>query len=218
MWLDARRQQKLVRYEPDDFVVRWQVDINVPAEEGAIVRGRDCVTVGRILCDELRRYETIECGESVWEAADADSSGLEAAWSSLLDEEGDFRDDEFEGIADPVVYVYRFQLHAEFVDWRMATADAFCRMFGSDAVILAQYHTTWFSEAEFELLGFHLLPPTQFPSPAGYPNIDREARFMARDNACRAEFGLRQYPKDAPEGRLDHDQWLEEQGPWKDLI
>ena len=215
MWLEAKRTCSLVHFEPNDLVIHCSVYMRVfPEEEPAT----ELITVGRMLADELRRYDIAEKGESVWRAADADSSGLESAWASLLDEEGEFREEEFESNADSIVYLYRFKLHADFSDWRLAAMDAFCRTFGSDALILAQYHTTWFSEAEFELLGFRLLPETKFPSPAGFPNIDRDTLFMVRDNACQPSFGMNDYPEDAPDAKQEHAEWLEEQGPWDGLV
>ena len=115
MWLNARREQSLTPIDSSEHVIRWRVDINVLAD-GEDSAGRDTFTVGRILADELRPYEIAERGESVLNVADEDSSGLEGAWASLFDEEGEFRTDELQGSADSVLYMYRFQLHADFVD------------------------------------------------------------------------------------------------------
>ena len=218
MRLEARRQQRLIRYEPDDHVVSWSAKVFALANDIQLPDGPGEFIVGRILADELRRYDIAECHEGIWDVADADSSGLEAAWASLLDEQGNFRDDDFDGIADPVVYLYRFVLHPDFAQWRMAVMDAFCATFGSDAIILAQHHTTWFSEAEFGLMGFHILPPTRFPAPAGFPNIDRKTRFMVHDNAYQAKYSMARYPEDAPSGSNAHAEWIESQGPWTEMI
>jgi len=176
----------------------------------------DYFTVGRILADELRRYEIMDWGDNVWDAADADSSGLEAAYASLLTADGKFREEEFEGIANPLVYMYRFALHEEFVNWRLAVLHGFCNLFANDAVVLAQYDTTWFSETEFEVLGFRDLGPTQFPAP-NLPSIDREGRFMVRDNAAAGGFTFNHYPEDAPAARLEHEEWLASKVPWDNL-
>jgi hypothetical protein len=128
-----------------------------------------------LLADEIRPREIEECGEDIWAVADADSSGLEAAWASLLDENGQLRSSEFAGPIDSVVYLYRFTLHADFSPCRLAVLDAACRIFGTNAVILAQHHTIWFADTEFEFLGFHSLPPSRMPPPAGFPNIESTA-------------------------------------------
>lgn len=109
-----------------------------------------------------------------WDVADSDSCDLEAAWASLLDERGRFRTKEL-GAPDPIVCLHRFDLHVDFVDWRMAVVDGFCRMFGPEALILAPRDFTWLSDTEFGELAFGLLPATVFPNP-GLPSIDREIR------------------------------------------
>lgn len=215
MWLEAKRQCNLAPSDSSEHVIHWQFDMTVLSDDET---SSEKVIVGRMLADELRRFEIAERGENVWNVADADSSGLEVAWSSLLDEQGEIRQEQFEGIADPVVYLYRFQLHPDFVDWRLAALDGFCRTFGSDAVILAQHHTTWLSEAEFQTLGFRLLPKTRLPAPPGFPNIDRSTRFMVRDNACQVSMEATDYPMDAPGGKSAHSDWLDQQGPWDDLV
>ena len=218
MWLDSKRKYKLIRYEPNDLVVAWVVDVKAYGEDSDQIAEPGVFTVGRLLADELRRFEIAECGEQVWQVADADSSGLEAAWTSLLDQEGNFRDDDFEAVADPVVYLYRFKLHPDFVNWRLAMMDVFCRIFDSDALISAQHHTTWLSDTEFDLLGFRPLPRTDYPAPQGYSNIDRKTCFIVRENACRVEYSIADYPGEAPSGRRDHAQWIESKGRWTDLV
>jgi len=90
------------------------------------------------MADELRRFAITDQGRSVWDVADADSGRLEAAYASLLDSEGQFREDEFESVADPVVYVYRFCLHPDFGRWKLPAIHAFCESFDMAAIILAQ--------------------------------------------------------------------------------
>lgn len=157
MWLRAIRESQLIHHEPDDYASSWCVDVMAATDLSAPASGPEAYPVGRILADELRRFEIAEWGEDVWTVADADSSGLEAAWAAVLDEEGTFREDEFDGPADPVIYLYRFKLHEDFSAWRLAVLDACCRVFGQGALVLAQHHTTWLSEAEFELLGFRFV-------------------------------------------------------------
>lgn len=217
MWLEAKGTHRLIFYEPDDHIVPWRVDVRASVALD-VDPPPDSYVVGRMLADELRRYEISEWSENIWDAADADSSGLEAAYAALLDKNGDFRQDEFEGVADPIVYLYRFALHEDFRDWRMPVLDAFCRMFGNDAVILAQYHTTSFTLAQFEALGFRELRPTQCAAPHGLPNIDRDTSFMVRDNALATAFKLTDYPKDAQGARSEHEEWLETRGRWEGLV
>ena len=51
----ATRKTKLVHHEPDDYVVSWRVDL-----VGHSADGLQQYSVGRILADELRRYEITE--------------------------------------------------------------------------------------------------------------------------------------------------------------
>lgn len=217
MWLETQSTRHIVHLDSSDYVVPWRVDVQAMTDIDD-AEGPGAYSIGRLLADALYPYEMAERGASVWDAADADSSGLEAAWASLLDKDGEFRDEEFEALGEPVVYLYRFALHDDFVQWRMAVMDTFCRMFENNAVILAQYHTTSFSLVQFEELGFRELPETQFAAPSGFPRIDREVRFMVRDNAKTTSFGLEDYPRDLPDATAEHAEWLESRGKWKDLI
>ncbi len=214
MRLSATRQQSLTYFEPNDLVVTWSIDVEADAADDS----PEAFSVGRVLTDELRRFEIDERGETMWDVADADSSGLEAAWAALLDEKGAFRAKDFLGEADPVVYLYRFELHPDFVEWRLAVMDAICRLFGSSAIILAQYHTTLMAETEFSLLGFRNLPAPRFPAPVGFTSMDRETRFMVRDNAGSAEFTLANYPTSAPAAFPSHETWLESRHQWSGLV
>src|SRR5262249_50252982 len=143
--------------------------------------------VGRLLADEIRRYEVDEWGDSAWDVADSNSAGLEGAFASLLDVEGRFRED-FNPISDPIVYLYRFELHEDFSNWRLAVLDAFCRQFGSTAVVLAQYHTTWLSLAEFEQIGFRLDGSSVAPLTESFADNNRMNRFMVRDNELQSNY------------------------------
>jgi hypothetical protein len=149
------------------------------------------------------------------DVADADSSGLVAAFESLLDDDRQFRDDEFESVADPVVYVYRFCLHPDFGEWKLPAMHAFCESFDCGAIILAQRHTTaFFTEGDFKQLGFRVnskaIPPEQ--GEEGGPT-----RFMLRDNATGCTFKVGDYPDESPPATTDHQQWLKRQGPWNRL-
>ena len=42
-------------------------------------------------------------------------------------------------------------------------------------------------------------------------------RFMLHDNARRNVCDLKSYPEDAPVATKEHEIWVEEQVPWKDL-
>ena len=218
MWLEAKRTWSLVDYQPDSVVVPWRIDVFALTGEENPEPGRDNFLVGRLMADELRVGDIEERGGNVWDAADNDSSGLEAAWASLLDEAGSFRSEDFESSGDPVVYLYRFELHPDFAAWRMPVMHSFCRAFPDEAIILAQYHTTWFSQAEFEQLGFELLPPTCYEVDPGFPAIDRDTRFMARENCLRSKFGFSDYPEEPPPAKQAHADWLKTRGPWRDLV
>ena len=80
MWLDSKRKYKLIRYEPNDLVVAWVVDVKAYGEDSDQIAEPGVFTVGRLLADELRRFEIAECGEQVWQVADADRSGINAGW------------------------------------------------------------------------------------------------------------------------------------------
>src|SRR5437868_1157122 len=103
MWLELSNRYELIRYEPDQSAVPWRVDVVACVDDDAFVQGKpDSFVVGRLLADEIRRYKAEEWGVSAWDVADADSSGLEGAFASLLDEESRMRDDIFNPIADPI--------------------------------------------------------------------------------------------------------------------
>jgi hypothetical protein len=225
MWLDAKSRCWLVRYEPNHSVIAWTVDVKAMSSDGT-----NEFTVGRLLADELRPYEIEEWGENVSDVADADSGGLIGAWSAITDEKGAIRDDVDTETASSVVYLYRFALHHDFSEWRMAVMDSFCRTFGDSAIIMAQYNTTLFSRTEFEQLNFDPLAPLHFkgksPSPrsggarSGVPPSapDEEIEFMTRNNAYKAKFLPADYPKEADYGNEKHQEWIEKNGPWSDLI
>jgi hypothetical protein len=219
MWLEAFRKQMIVKYDPSDLVIAWSIDVKALGEASPINEFEpDEFLVGRIMADEVRLREVQECDEDVWSVTDADSAGLEAAWSSLLDKHGNLRFSEFERPFDSVVYLYRFALHPHFSSCRLAVVDAVCRTFGLDAVILAQRHTTWLADTEFDMLSFRLLPPTCVPAPGGFANIDRETRFMLRQNGTTERFSLSDYPEDTNAATAAHAEWVEGQGPWSDLV
>lgn len=201
-----------------DRVIAWRCDVRAAEILDDTPTGRYFL-VGRILADEIRPSEIENCGENVYAVADGDSAGLEAAWAALLDEDGNFREDEFTAPAEPVVYLYRFALHPDFAEWRMAVMDDFSMQFGLHGLILAQFQTTLFSETEFHALGFKHLPRTCFKAPPGLPNIDREreTRFLMRHNVLRRDYELVDYPDEAPPATEEHEQWVKSRGPWKGL-
>lgn len=164
------------------------------------------------MADRLDVGRIVSLGADVWDVADSDSSGLEAAWSSLLDEEGRLQGKASAIESDPVLYLYRFVLHVDFVEWKMAVMDMFCHVFGRTALVLAQHHTTLFSETEFRALGFHLLPPRRFQAPLEC-DIDTETRFWARENRAGADYGFSDYPDEPPAATAKHEAWVREQCP-----
>jgi len=205
MWLEAAQQFSLIRYDTSALASPWKIDVvgltDEPGPDG------EAFIVGRVLADSMSRFDIEECGEDPSDVADSDSSGLSAAWESLVDKDGEFRSDDFQSIADPVVYIYRFYLHPDFAEWRIAVMDAVCRLFGNSALILAQHHTTYYSQTEFDALGFVRLIPA----------VKQEVDFMARENAC-ARYSMGDYPREAPDAFRRHQEWLEAQAPWKDLL
>jgi hypothetical protein len=207
MRLEASQSVELIHYSLSAFVVPWRVNVWADVHEPEVGKPESFV-VGRILADTLSRFDIEECGEDAWTVADEDSAGLELAWASLLDENGHFREDEFESIADPVVYTYRFALHPDFAEWRMPVMDAFCRLFGTCGLVLAQHNTTVYSLTEFETLGFRPL----IPKGRLTPGTSNEPRFMVRDNAC-ARYSMASYPEESPNPGRQHKEWLEAQGP-----
>lgn len=220
MWLESHRQHNLTWNDPKDLIVPCRVDVwaNVDFETNDPEPGQpESFIVGRLLADEIRRFDIEEHGINAWDAADADSSGTEAAWAALLDEHGRFREEGLESMGDPAVYVYRFHLHPDFAECRMAVIDAFCRQFGNDALVLFQYHTTMLSETEFEELGFKDLPPAKFRGQSAFAGPTQEVRFKMRNNSNVPPFRLADYPEDddLPGATAKHAEWLVAQGPWE---
>ena len=216
MWLDARLRYEITRFDPSQNVVPWRVDVKVPADIDALPPGApSSFSVGRIMADELRRYELDEWGSDCLETADADSVGLEMAVASLLDADGELRLDEYECICDPIVYIYRLEIHPDFADYRLAVLDAFCRLFNTDALILAQYKTTWFSLTEFQSLGFQPLKPKLVSYDPKRLESETELLFIVRDNTLKCDFEIANYPKSMPSATAEHESWLEAQSNWK---
>lgn len=206
-------------FDESQFAIPWRCDLEMPADP-ELDGDREFYVVGRILADELRRSELDdERNCSPIEAADADSEGLYRAYSAVFDENNEVRGGEFESIADPFIYLYRFELHPDFADWRMAALDAFCRTFSSSAVIIAQYNRVRFSVAEFSALGFDFEPKDGLRRLNPDDTDDEPMRYFVRDNSLQGEFGFAQYPKHFSfEATKEHEVWIESRGPWKDLI
>jgi hypothetical protein len=214
MWLEANHQYDLSRADPSQHVMPWMVDVMEFSDEAD---GLTPYVVGRILADELRPLEIAAWGDSVLSAADADSGGLLHAYSSLLDAEGKFRHGEFEAIGEPIVYMYRFELHDDFAACKLAVLDSFCRLFLNSAIVLAQYHTTWFTLAEFESVGFRPLGTIAESIESEASQIEESTRFMVRDNAMKTPFSFSDYPGDLMEATEEHEEWVESKGPWEGL-
>jgi hypothetical protein len=209
MWFELRQRCDLLREDEAQHVIPWKVNIRAAADDPA---GFEDYSVGRILADELRPYELSEWGVSPWNVADADSGGLLSAYCALLGRNGRLRE-EFDAIGEPIVYVYRFALHDDFAQWRMAVLDCFCRRFLDSALILVQYHSTWFSLAEFEALGFRVLSPPEFEPPTEAAEINRTTRYMVRDNSCAIPFDLMSYPTKVPYATRKHAKWVRGECP-----
>lgn len=218
MRLIARSCRYLIQHDACELAISWRIDVRALVDDDLLGAGPDSYLVGRLLADEVRRADSVEAGEDPYEVADADSSGLERAFRSLLDANGEFRDEEFDGDADPVVYLYRFALHPDFSEWRMSVLDAFCRLFDSQAVIMAQLHTTDLTQAEFEAVGFLPWVPVVVKPPVDVSDIYNRTEFMVRDNTGPLRLDLSKYPQDSPGASEEHAKWVRSKGPWKGLV
>jgi hypothetical protein len=218
MWLESKLTYNLIRDDPQQSAIPWRVDVRAIVDEEHYVAGQpDSFIVGRLLADEIRRYEAEDWGTDPEEIADADSTGLLAAYCALLDEDGEIDLEQYDSIGDSIVYLYRFVLHEDFASWRMAVLDGFCRLFSSDGLVLAQHHTTWFSMAEFRTLGFKTLPGATYrANDIGRPDVPVE--FLVRSNAQHADFNIENYPEECPPAHAGHEQWLEKNGKWDGLL
>lgn len=212
MWLEIKQTATVGVLDEAELVVPAIADVFATVEE-PVLGEPEYHVVGRIMADRLDVGRIANLGASVWDVADSDSSGLEAAWACLLDENGAIQEDVLKTGLDPVVYLYRFVLHTDFVEWKMAVMDMFCHVFGRTGLVMAQHHTTLFSNTEFAALGFRLLPPTRYAGPEGFADIDRKTRFWARENCLSAEYGFADYPADPPAALPKHEVWVQEQCP-----
>lgn len=212
MWLEIKQTATVGILDEAQLVVPVIADVFALVEE-PVPGEPEYYRVGRIMADRLDVGRIAALGASVWDVADSDSSGLEAAWACLLDENGEILEEVSKTGLDPIVYLYRFALHTDFVEWKMAVMDMFCHVFGRTALVLAQHHTTLFSNTEFTGLGLRLLPPTRYAGPRGFPDIDRETRFWARPNCLSAEYGFSDYPEEPPAALPKHEAWVQEQCP-----
>jgi hypothetical protein len=216
LWLQARQRYHLLRPEPDDHVIRWRVGVR--AETGLGVEGVDPTSrlVGGLVADELRRNE-IEAwgdGDSVWDAADEDSDALVEICKSMEGHDDLLRLDEFKGSADPMVYLYRFELHPDFTVWKLPILDAVCRLFPHDAIVFLPYYAAWVEMPELWRVGFRPWAGVGVDPNPPEGTRDERARFMIRDNAAYQEFGPHEYPRECPAATREHTRWLNVHRPW----
>jgi hypothetical protein len=216
MWIETKQSTSIRFDDISQLVVPVIADVFALVDEPNVGQA-EFHRVGRIMADRLDTGRITAIEESVWDVADSDSSGLEAAWANLLDEHGEIRAQEFAGAADPVIYLYRFALHPDFVESKMAVMDMFCHTFGKGAIILAQHHTTLFSDTEFRALGFRFLPSREPPVPGQFAPNDTETRFWARENCTGAEYGFSDYPDEVPPSLTKHEAWVEKECPHERL-
>jgi hypothetical protein len=214
-WMKMNCQRQLDFDDPTDHLIHWKCFAHAFADADTYGDGVSFV-IGGVLADEIPRSEFADFGASIWEAADGHSCELEAAWAAILDSDGKLREDDFEGFCDPVVSIHQFELHPDFAEWRLAMMDAFCNRFGDNALIVLPQHVTDFNEPELEALGFSHLPPTVFAAPFGYPVIDRESTFLARENLLARSFEPTDYPHDPPPATRAHQAWVKAQARWDD--
>ena len=209
MYLAASFNYRLTRFDCNENVVPWRIDLKAYDEEYD-----QSFVVGRTLMDELKRFDILEWGDHPWDAADADSGGLQAAYSYVVNADGEIRDD-FEASGSSIVYIYRFEIHSDFLPWRMAFLDSVCRLFDSDAIILAQCHTTHLSLSEFAKIGFVDIDNRGDDS-ATSSVLDKW--FVVRDNACTIDYAPSDYPDEYLFGQECHQDWLENSKNWQDII
>ncbi|MBL9164424.1 MAG: hypothetical protein JNL18_16980 [Planctomycetaceae bacterium] len=212
IWLDATQRHHLTREEPNDSVIPWRAKIRAHTALELTDDEPESFIIGRMLADEIRRFEVTEWGEEAWEVADADSQGWSDLYSSFLNADGDFCEDELETLADPIVYLYRFDVHPDFAKWKMAALDAFCRLFSTDAIIVALYRAAHLSLEEFKSVGFQVWNGFGKDAPSDPRHIHEHVRWMLRDNSLATPLTVADYPKDCPDATVEHAKWVKEQG------
>lgn len=204
-WLEAKSRHCIRKDEPSDWIIRWRVDVHAMVDLDHYPSGPDSFVVGRLMADEIRRYDVEEQGETIYEVGDSDSGGLLDALTCLFPPDG-VGGPEFSGIAEPVVLLHRFELHPEFNGAKLAVLDSFCHIYGSEAVIAFGYYANW-TLPELHRVGFEEFVPRSFD---GGPR----GKFMVRDNTIYTEYGPANYPTQYPSGSEHHTRWLEQHGPW----
>lgn len=216
LWLEARLRYHLLRPEPDDHVIRWRIAVRAHTSPSLSSSGPVSLLVGGLMADELRRDE-IEAwgkGDSVSDAADADSDALVEVCNSMDGPDDCLRLDEFKGAADPLVYLYRFELHPDFAEWKLSILDAACRLFPSDAVVFLPYYAAWASSDDLAHVGFRPWAGVGVDPNPPEGTIDDSARFLIRDNAAYIQFDPSEYPAACPAATNEHVRWLKLHRPW----
>ncbi|WP_232536170.1 hypothetical protein [Lacipirellula parvula] len=194
--------------EPDDSVIAWRIRLRAHTALELIDNGPESFVVGRMLADEIRRHEVTEWGEEAWDVADADSQGWADLYNSFLNADGDFGVDELDTLADPIVFLYRFDVHPDFANWKMAALDAFCRLFSTDAIIVALYRQAELSLEEFKAVGFNVWEGVGIEPPMEAREIHETAVWMLRDNSLMTPLAVTDYPKECPDATREHQRWV----------
>jgi len=86
MWLQVTKRYGMSEHDPATLIVPIRVDVMQEVEDAG--NEDKPIVVGTLLADELRMATITEIDEDAWDVADADSSGLEAAYAAVLDEDG----------------------------------------------------------------------------------------------------------------------------------
>lgn len=222
MRLEIRSPYVLKRTQPEHFLTTWTIDV-VASTDPQDPDSHGELPVGRIVAKEMRRSDIDSPEEpteeeleddnyggpwGVWEVLDFDASGFCSAWAKLVDEEGDFREQEFGRHRDPIIYLETFLLHEDFNAWRMPVMSAFCRRFPAEALILVSAITTRSCESEFAQLGFSLLPPSPLKVESWMPEIELDRLVLLRDNRKPVR-PINLHPEEAPCAHERHAEWLE---------
>jgi hypothetical protein len=78
----------------------------------------------------------------------------------------------------------------------------------------------WLSLLEFSDLGFVKLLKEEESDDEPFDPFEQKdgPKFMIRDNTLATKVSVTDYPEEPPSGTAEHEQWIEDQGPWTGLI
>ena len=204
LWLESNSRYNLRKDEPSDWIIHWTVDVHAVVDIEFYPSGPSTYVIGRMMADEVRRFEIEEQGESIYEVGDSGSQDLLEALECFYPR-GNNGVLDYRSVADPFVLLHRFELHPEFNEAKLAILDSFCRIYSNDAIIAFGSYANW-TLPELHRVGFDEHEPYDDQIPIG--------KYLVRDNSMMTEYGPRNYPRDYPCGSEHHTRWLEQHGPW----